>query len=433
MTPQSAFLIAAKITPGRESGLRALLQSMNTQPGLANPDNPLLPFGHINTLHVARFTVLRANTNDDISHYGVSPRPWHSSLVFLGDVDGDPDLVLAELCVRAGPGLAEIFSHCENFNPLSDNLLSWLRDHKLNASANYVNWRGRTVVQIHEEQALARFVRDWIAGEGNELPESPRELHSKLRQALSEEVADLRLSLTPDAPTPAIWYLKNTLHLIGIPALGFLLLPLVILLMPLYLWRLRQLEKSDPVYNPRPSAEHVQQLTEVEDIDITNHFNVFGQVKPGPLRRLSIKTFLLLLDYACRHIYHRGYLARVQTIHFARWVMLDNDSRVYFASNYDGSADSYMDDFINKVAWGLNLVFSNGVGYPPTRFLLKDGAKIEGMYKNTLRRNQLASECWYKAYPGLSAVDLARHQKIREGLMRQNPSDSELSAWLSCL
>jgi hypothetical protein len=33
-----------------------------------------------------------------------------------------------------------------------------------------------------------------------------------------------------------------------------------------------------------------------------------------------------------------------------------------FASNYDGSLESYMDDFINKVAWGLNLVFSNGVG-----------------------------------------------------------------------
>jgi len=40
-----------------------------------------------------------------------------------------------------------------------------------------------------------------------------------------------------------------------------------------------------------------------------------------------------------------------------------------YASNYDGSLDSYMDDFINKVAYGLNLVFSNGIGYPRTSFL----------------------------------------------------------------
>ena len=33
-----------------------------------------------------------------------------------------------------------------------------------------------------------------------------------------------------------------------------------------------------------------------------------------------------------------------------------------FMSNYDGSLESYMDDFINKVGWGLNLSFSHGVG-----------------------------------------------------------------------
>jgi hypothetical protein len=35
--------------------------------------------------------------------------------------------------------------------------------------------------------------------------------------------------------------------------------------------------------------------------------------------------------------------------------------RVLFFSNYDGSLVSYMDDFVNKVAWGLNAVFSNGI------------------------------------------------------------------------
>ena len=37
-----------------------------------------------------------------------------------------------------------------------------------------------------------------------------------------------------------------------------------------------------------------------------------------------------------------------------------------FCSNYDGSVESYMDDFINKTGFGLNASFSNGIGYPRT-------------------------------------------------------------------
>ena len=67
----------------------------------------------------------------------------------------------------------------------------------------------------------------------------------------------------------------------------------------------------------------------------------------------------------------------MKTIHFARWVFIDGKRRMFFASNYDGSLESYMDDFIDKVAWGLNLVFSNGVGYPRTSWLVRGGARNE--------------------------------------------------------
>jgi hypothetical protein len=142
---------------------------------------------------------------------------------------------------------------------------------------------------------------------------------------------------------------------------------------------------------------------------------------------------LLLLDYAARHVYNRGHLTRVKTIHFARWVLLDDARRVFFASNYDGSLEAYMDDFINKVAWGLNLVFSNGVGYPRTRWLIKDGATREQQFKNTLRRHQLPSQVWYKAYPGLTAFDLSRNSRIRLGVENRPSSDAEIRAWLGLL
>jgi hypothetical protein len=138
----------------------------------------------------------------------------------------------------------------------------------------------------------------------------------------------------------------------------------------------------------------------------------------------------LAIDYAARHVYKRGFLARVVTIQFARWVFLDNDTRVFFASNYDGSLESYMGDFINKVAWGLNIVFSNGLGYPRTNWLIVGGAKDELTFKDYLRRHQLPTQVWYNAVRGVTAHDMERNSRIRQGIARSSMSDSELNQWI---
>ena len=78
-----------------------------------------------------------------------------------------------------------------------------------------------------------------------------------------------------------------------------------------------------------------------------------------------------------------------------------------FASNYDGSDEAYMDDFINKVGWGLNLAFAAGIGYPRTNWLIKDGSKEEQKFKATNRRHQVPTQVWYKAYPGLTTANVS--------------------------
>ena len=109
------------------------------------------------------------------------------------------------------------------------------------------------------------------------------------------------------------------------------------------------------------------------------------------------------IHLAARTIYTKGRLARVYTIHCARWVYLDNRQRAMFASNYDGSLESYMDDFINKVAFGLNATFCAGIGYPRTKWLVLKGRKNEELFKNYLRRHDLPTEVWYNAQAGLTA------------------------------
>jgi hypothetical protein len=92
-----------------------------------------------------------------------------------------------------------------------------------------------------------------------------------------------------------------------------------------------------------------------------------------------------------------------------------------------------MDDFINKVAFGLNLVFSNGIGYPHTDFLINAGAKDERTFKNYIRRHQVPTDVWYKAYPNLTTFDLARNACIREGFARKSMEDDEIREWLALI
>ncbi len=148
---------------------------------------------------------------------------------------------------------------------------------------------------------------------------------------------------------------------------------------------------------------------------------------------MVLRIVLVALDWTARHVYDHGFLTRVQTIHFARWAFVDGTARVLFASNYDGSHESYMDDFINKVGWGLNLVFSNGFGWPRTDWLVLRGARREMPFKHYQRRHQLPTQVWYKAYPGLTLHDLARNHRIRVGLDASSPSDRDVVAWLKLL
>jgi hypothetical protein len=92
-----------------------------------------------------------------------------------------------------------------------------------------------------------------------------------------------------------------------------------------------------------------------------------------------------------------------------------------------------MDDFINKVAFGLNVVFSNGIGYPRTNWLVFKGAKNEQQFKYYIRRHQLPTEVWYNGHRGLTNFDLFRNSQIRSGLDQQSMTNAEAAQWLALI
>jgi hypothetical protein len=434
MTPQSHVLVIAPIKVGQEEELRTLLKSMNSFPGQANPDNPIVPFGQFEQIHFARFVILTDRTWDDINLlYHLKAVEYPLTLAFFADFDGSADDFRADLAARAGDGLRQIFSFCQDFTPGAD-LVRWMKDHESPAATMYMNWRGRTVTEIRQENALRLDLEEHIQKNQAAFDKmTPQQVHAALLEFATAEVYRGRLKLDKPKRTPIGWWIRNFIHLIGVPIILLLLTPFLILYSPIFIYQLRTREKSDRQYAPRVSPCDEAKLGNLEDYDVTNQFTVVGGIKPGLFRRWTMSYLLWLMEYTTRHIYIRGHLARVSTIHAARWVFMNGKKRMVFASNYDGSLDSYMDDFINKVGWGLNLVFSNGISYPKTDWLVLNGSKNEQPYKYVLRRHQLPTDVWYKAYPGLTVFDLKRNTLIRRGLEKTFMTEDELQQWLTLL
>jgi hypothetical protein len=399
MTPQSGFLVLAPVAPSRAPGLRAVLAGMNAEPGLADPANALVPFGDFRALHVARFAVLQ---------------------------DRSAGALLDDMARRCEAGLRRIFGFCEGFEPSTD-LRRWMQARLTASQAYYVNWVGRTVVQVKEEAALHAALAAELRRALAEGITAPKALHARLKAHVRAHGP----ALTPPAPTPLPWLLGHVFSLIAGVVILAIAAPLLLLASPVLLLILRRHELSDPEITTPYDRPRRRAIAQTEDHTVSNPFTAIGAIKPGLFRLSLVRAILWLLDFGVRQIYTRGRLARVGTIHFARWVVIDQGRRVLFFSNYDGPLDSYMDDFINKAAFGLNLVFSNGVGYPTTSWLILQGAQREEQFKDFLRRRQQLTDVWYKAYPGLTAFNLFRNGEIRRGLQNDAMGEADLRQWLA--
>lgn len=433
MTPQSNFMVLAPVASGRVAELRQVLASMNSAPGVVDPQNAVLPFAKLPTLHFSRVLVLEDTTSGDIEAYGLPRVNYPVYLAILADFDGEVKDFVSALIEQAGDGLKRLFSYCEGFRPDVD-LRGWMQLHNVSAATSYVNWIGRTVQQVGEEAVLHDALISYVRQNHATLDAmQPTKAHDALVRYVRSEEQARRLVLTPPAATPLGWKLRNFANLVGVPIVLLLLIPFLLIYLPFFLIQLRWHEKNDPDIAPRIDPAHAHQLAILEDHDVTNQFSAMGSLKRGLFRRWTLIFILWIIDYTAKHIYGRGRLARVSTIHFARWVFLDSKKRLLFASNYDGSLESYMDDFINKVGFGLNVVFGNGIGYPRTRWLLLDGAKDEQKFKYVLRRHELATEVWYNAHPGLTALDRHRNSLIRDGLGKSFLSNEQARQWLQLI
>ena len=403
------LFVAVPVRVAARSALDELLASMCVAPGQADPHNELIPFARLDTVRFARLVILDDPSLADRASAapGLPPgEPVRLALILDGEGSAD-DLLDALVAVAAG-GLARIFAHCEDFEP--ERLRAWLAERRIDSAARYLNAPQCSPRQVREEAALHRVLRACREASSNLDAEA---LAPKLRAAGAE------CTLSPIEKPTSLDRLRAAAHFALLPFLTIVLAPVLLLGAPVFAIMLRRRERRDPVIAPRPSRARNRMLSGIEDHDLTNQYSAIGSLKPGRFRRWLTVVILWLIDWGSRHLYTHGRLARVNTIHAASWTFLDDRRRIFFASNYDGSREAYNDDFINKVAFGLNVSFSNGLGYPRSDWLIFGGAWHEQDFKRYLFHHQIPTQVWYKPDPALTTYDMARNARIRQGFERR--------------
>jgi hypothetical protein len=445
---QTAFTIVTTVSKDRLQDLTAYLDKVGSD--LKNTTE--IRFGDYQTLHFCSLQVIADPLGGDAP-----------LLVFEGNIDGTTRAFFTLLAQRNLAFVQRVYGFPASA-PAAE-VIDYLMANDQGATAFYVGQPGAALPQIERDRDLRARLESEIDKRATAFAALPPE---QCRTQLVEFVnsqPDLAWVRQPIAPLAHVRYGKFLFYsivglLVAVPVgLVFLALWLALarwlplgesvlvaagatlgaiaVLIAAYIGWLRYRESHDQQDDTLPTVAFVAHLQGREDLQPLNHLVSVTDVKPGLLRYLTLRTVLFFINLLARYLATQGNLGGIVTIHFARWVILNppgaSRPRLLFLSNYDGSFENYLGEFIDRASAGLTAVWSNTQlaakrCFPDTQWLfLKGGSRDEQRFKNYARLSQQTGGIWYSAYPTLSMKQITNNREIRLGL-----SDASVNAaeWL---
>ena len=203
----------------------------------------------------------------------------------------------------------------------------------------------------------------------------------------------------------------------------------ILLLLALYLL-LRRAEERDWVDERWPDRATLSEILKRENHGAQNHMVSVTRRKPGFVRWFTIRMAFWSTTEAVRRIFRPGFLEDIGSIHFARWVTVPGTRDFLFFSNYGGSWESYLEDFITRAHFGLTGIWSNSVGFPRSANLIQGGASDGERFKRYARRSMQPTPFWYSAYPQVTTSHVRTNASIRRGFATALSNEEALD-WLA--
>ena len=411
------------IRRGEEESLRDLLRPIGDDirgQRLVDPaGQPRIDFHRSRRIHFARFAICADPDRG----------PDRKRLLYSANYDGDLDGHLAELiAITSDP--AAIWGRCEGYSGPHE-FARFIRAHTREPDAFYIAFREETVDSIRDASALRRHQQTLVdpASAGARAGVNPC-----LSSTLTGPIAG-----SGGAFGTAVRFLAKGLRRLvrALPVAGDFLravmrcgvmnvvraaLQIVASLNRYPLFRvLNQLtnNRMPPQRSPyssvpldncavaaalAPSGGVIAKLDQPpptfrEDVVTQNQLTLVTEVKPGHVDR--VRAVMAAIDAYSKRFAPPGSLIGISTIHFVKWLIIDDGRRLLMISDYDGSWESYIDEFAEMILSGLDAIWDSSDGYPP------DGARDLPAFKWFLRSHQIASEVFFSAYPDQTVLNIA--------------------------
>lgn len=95
-------------------------------------------------------------------------------------------------------------------------------------------------------------------------------------------------------------------------------------------------------------------------------------------------------------------LDKLKSVHFARFVFLEDNRALAVITTYDGSFEAYINEFVDEIGDVFNALLAHMEGAPPLPVQQNRQAFLEYVRANDLR----AIEPFYSAYPRATVLDI---------------------------
>ena len=374
MVEQNALTVIVPIAPEGVTALKKILDKIGE-------DTENNPFRKTPSTHFARWVVLDLDYEPELP-----PR-----LLFSSNYDGNFQSYVQELVEQIGPEMEQIWNKCEGYAAGTSKDLTrfteFIKQHALKPQVFYIAFRGATV--------------ETILNSGKIREQLDRILDFFTAQPLLSQLLIQLYHLVPSitAPVPTGSDAKQASDNSSQPKLSLIdrLSEWVVGIRP-------------GVKNPNRSKQAKRELIEIEDKVglVQNQMTIVSPLKPQFLPQVLVRLFLFVTNLQARASY--GSLHGISTIHFARWVIIDNGKNLLFESNYDGSWENYIDDFIDYASAGMNSIWGNAVGFP-----IGGARDVEG-FKEIIRKYQLPSQVFYSAYPQATVKNILNDLQISKAV-----------------
>lgn len=377
----NALSVVVRVSPGRLEDLKRVLAQVGADPAT----NPFIHLNESARTHLANWVIIEDPDN--------GPR-----LFFASNYDGELASYLDEL-VRVAPGLDHIFGCCEGYTGKAQ-FASFVRAHSFKAQTFFAGFPDETVANSGAKIAL----REQIEGQLDRLFELGAD-GAAAWQPLYDEARRV-------APPPKRGIVKRLLSALYRPIHA----RFFAILISLARWYGRQRVDDHTV----SVAVGLDQPSVPANLTDADHMTNLIEVRAG--FRTVLRISLALMQFLASHGFPPGDLAGVNTIRFARWVLVDGGKRLLFQSRFDGTWENYMGDFVDKIDWGLDAIWGNCVGYPSA------GMKDIDAFKRYIRDRQFAHIAIYEAFPSESVLTFLRDRAVVAGLAALDQSDT--GTWL---